>query len=519
MRLWFTTGCLTAVGVLLLVGASGTETTDPADALRQLGVPDSIADQWVEPYIPLWALTQEAPVVGPEGPVGALTSLVTTDCPPSLEISLIVPSLAVHFDHERAVTELYNRDHILGQITRYDVSSDLSYTAVGIPINPGTPELAADLDQDGRVEIVSQYWEHILIHSSPDGTLLADFYWPGLNVEMHPVAVNIDDDPYLEVYVTPHSLGFYARVVLIDYNPVTDSFEKIADMEAPYGAAGYPAVGDFDADGRVEFISGTYQYGYRLYEWREGTLAYVGLVGDSLGIMNYAAVACRPKPGGVLHALLGHSGADVGFHYQLLEPTGDNTFDVVKLFQEHTGFTGTHPCWATDTDCDGLDELATTFYPDFRVWEWDEGLGDFDEGCVWDEGTYGTLSTWRDVDLDQNGTREWATLNDVTMLRVFPDPDCVGCDTAGICPWGRPCGCACLGDPVCDSVTDVLDVVTAVDVAFRSAPSASDPFLTCPMSRTDVDCDSVTNVIDVVHFINVAFRNGDPATEFCDPCP
>ena len=518
MRPWFTTGGLAAVGVLLLVGASGTETTDPADMLRQLGVPDSIADQWVEPYIPLWALTQEAPVVGPEGPVGAFTSAASADCPPSVEIDLSVGTIAFHFDAAQGVTELYKNSG--DSIIRYDINADLDYSTTGIPAGPCNPRLAADLDQDGQVEIVSQYWEHILIHSSPDGALLADFYWPGLNVEMHPVAVNIDDDPYLEIYVTPVSLGFYARVVLIDYNPVTDSFEKIADIEAPYGAAGYPAVGDFDEDGRMEFISGTYSYGYRLYEWREGTLVYVGLVGDSLGNMNYNAVACRPKPGGVLHALLGHSGVDVGYFYQLLEPAGDNTFDVTHVFQENTGATGIHPCWAADTDCDSLDEIALHLWPIPDImWEWDVDSGCFVSQCQWDHGLYGSFNTFRDVDLDQNGSREWATLNDVTMLRVFPDPDCVGCDTAGICPWGRPCGCACLGDPVCDSVTNVLDVVTAVDVAFRSAPSASDPFLTCPVSRTDVDCDSVTNVIDVVHFINVAFRNGDPAAEFCNPCP
>ncbi|HUU44568.1 MAG TPA: hypothetical protein VM118_02445, partial [Acidobacteriota bacterium] len=362
MRHWFTTSCLTAVGVLILVGASGKEPTDPADVLRQLGVPDSIADQWVEPYIPLWALTQEAPVVGPEGPVAGFTSSASTDCPPSLEISLVAGSIAIRFDEERHVTELYDYSGD-GFTTRYDIDSNLAYSTISIPTGYVGIKLAVDLDQDGDVELVSQYFEHLLIHSSPDGTVLAEFVWPGLNVEMNPVAVNVDDDPQLEIYVTPVSLGLDARVVLIDYNPVTDSYEKIVDMEPPYGAIGYPAVGDFDRDGRMEFISGTFDYGYRLYEWQESTLVYIGLVGDSLRHMNYNATACRPKPGGVLHALLGHSDWEYGFHYQLLAPVGDNTFHVARVFQEITGFTGVHPCWAADTDCDGLDELVTTFYP------------------------------------------------------------------------------------------------------------------------------------------------------------
>ena len=41
---------------------------------------------------------------------------------------------------------------------------------------------------------------------------------------------------------------------------------------------------------------------------------------------------------------------------------------------------------------------------------------------------------------------------------------------------------------------------------------------TCPFVETDVDCDGVTNVIDVVRFVNVAFRGGDAAVEFCEGC-
>ena len=78
------------------------------------------------------------------------------------------------------------------------------------------------------------------------------------------------------------------------------------------------------------------------------------------------------------------------------------------------------------------------------------------------------------------------------------------------------CHCPCHGDPQCDGVSDVLDVVTAVNVAFRDAAPGVDP--SCPNDQTDVSCDGVTNVIDVVKFVNVVFRSGDPAAEFCDPC-
>ncbi|HUU46245.1 MAG TPA: M64 family metallopeptidase [Acidobacteriota bacterium] len=78
------------------------------------------------------------------------------------------------------------------------------------------------------------------------------------------------------------------------------------------------------------------------------------------------------------------------------------------------------------------------------------------------------------------------------------------------------CSCDCHADPECDGVTNVLDVVTVVNVAFRGAASISDP--ACPFDRTDVDCSGFTNVLDVVRIVNVAFRSGDPELEFCGPC-
>jgi hypothetical protein len=83
------------------------------------------------------------------------------------------------------------------------------------------------------------------------------------------------------------------------------------------------------------------------------------------------------------------------------------------------------------------------------------------------------------------------------------------------------CACDCHRDPGgnCDGVQTILDVVEAVNVAFRNAPSIPDPNVACPFETTDVNCDNVTTVLDVVRMVNVAFRNANVATEFCIPCP
>lgn len=81
------------------------------------------------------------------------------------------------------------------------------------------------------------------------------------------------------------------------------------------------------------------------------------------------------------------------------------------------------------------------------------------------------------------------------------------------------CQCDCHADPQCDHVTNVLDVVHAVNVAFRGSPDIVDPNVLCPYTTTDADCSGYTDVIDVVKFVNVAFRGGLPEVNFCDPCP
>ncbi|MBI3872669.1 MAG: trypsin-like peptidase domain-containing protein [candidate division Zixibacteria bacterium] len=99
-------------------------------------------------------------------------------------------------------------------------------------------------------------------------------------------------------------------------------------------------------------------------------------------------------------------------------------------------------------------------------------------------------------------------------------------DSDGVCDAGDNCpyfanpdqiGCPFHGDPVADGVTDVLDVVAVVGIAFRGSAAIIDS--TCPHApggRTDVDCNGVTDILDVVLFIDVAFRG--TTRNFCHPC-
>jgi len=210
------------------------------------------------------------------------------DCPPILEFDIPEEFFASCFDQDRKITEIYVGDYPNYQIVRYDVDSALGFSMTPLPVQYGLVWLAVDLDCDGLIELVVQRGDgsngFLDIISAPGWTLRQHFVFPGMNVVMKPVAVNIDADPYLEIYVTPHSVGGSARAVIIKYNPGLDTFEVLADIEAPYLTRGHPAVGDFDNDGRVEFISSNSdQYG--LFEWQDTALVFIDQVGSD-GVVN-----------------------------------------------------------------------------------------------------------------------------------------------------------------------------------------------------------------------------------------
>jgi hypothetical protein len=80
------------------------------------------------------------------------------------------------------------------------------------------------------------------------------------------------------------------------------------------------------------------------------------------------------------------------------------------------------------------------------------------------------------------------------------------------------CDCPCVGDPVCDSTSNVLDLVVAIWKTFRGRPLDIPQDAFCPLPRVDVNCDGHENVVDVVYIASVIFRSGPRERFFCDPC-
>ena len=81
------------------------------------------------------------------------------------------------------------------------------------------------------------------------------------------LAFNLDDDSHIELDAAQWTWGS-SRSVISDFDSVGGTFELIEDFPLPFPAFG-TAIGDFDEDGRMEFITGNNNFGYELFEWKD----------------------------------------------------------------------------------------------------------------------------------------------------------------------------------------------------------------------------------------------------------
>ena len=213
-RPWLDSGALIAIIVLLLTSTAWGQSSDSS-------------------IIPHWCRFQDAPTM-PTTKGATLTGITNqgAGCPEILSIVLPPRDLAsTYFDSVNNVTQLYVAWY---PVVRYDIDAELNYTMTELPVDYGLPWTVADLDLDGNLDMVLQrgdgYNGFLDIHSAPSWEQRSRATFPGLNVYFDAVAVNVDADPYLEVFATPSSLA----TVMFEVDSPTSSFANASSRRTQY---------------------------------------------------------------------------------------------------------------------------------------------------------------------------------------------------------------------------------------------------------------------------------------------
>lgn len=340
-----------------------------------------------------------------------------------------------YFDTGDQVTKVFSGDYSNDWIYVANIQPDLIGYSTIVNLSYGLTWLIEDLDGDGNRELVMQRGDgvhgYLDIYSeptlTPNWTLRASILLPFQNVYFHPVAVNLDTDNHLELFLTPSSLGGNEHAVVVQYNQFTNTFEITDNLAGPSGLYGPAAAYDFDNDGYVEIVVGV-NGGYGLYEYvyvQEPSLRYIGVIpGTNSG--NWATTL-RPKPVRSTYLMTGSTMVGNGYTYQLWRPNGtvNNSFVLVQTFNEDNGYFGIHPCFVMDDDNDGLDEFGMNFYPYFRMYEWNSVTAQFENIYTWDQLHEGTFRRFAPTDLDRDHRKEWAIINHFDDLHFWERYDTV----------------------------------------------------------------------------------------------
>lgn len=361
-------------------------------------------------------------------------------CPPEIEFLGTSPHLSTRFDPVRKLTEVYIGDYDNDQILRHEFDSSFNQSVVTLPLAYGLPWLAEDLDRDGQFELVIQRGDpgfggngYLDVVSSLDWTLRKRFTFANKKGWMHPRAVNLDADPYSELFfMLNDGFGGPCQAAIVDYSP-DGGFYLRSLVSVPWAMGGPAAIGDADGDGLMEIVTGGPD-GYGLFEWRNDSLYYIGLIDSTFG-NNNAASLFVPKPDGIPRLLIGHSTTpEFVSMYEVLIATGDNTFARESEFS-YPIFGGLSTSITGDSDCDGLDELVVVRWPWYVEYGWDEPSQDYVERCSWNasDSMAASLHYWHAVDFDRNNSPEWLTVAGDDSVYAFTNPDCIQCDGLGRC--------------------------------------------------------------------------------------
>jgi hypothetical protein len=193
-------------------GAIATAHIKPGKAKTMSSSPTDIAQL---PCIPGWAKRFAAPVEG-TNTVLAVQAQPAPAYQLLTEVQITEDVFCTHFDKENSLTKIYVGDYPNNRVMVLNITKNLIGYSQILDIPYGMAWLIEDLDRDGNLELVIQRGDsgfgghgYLDIHSAPTWELRTRIVLQDMKIYFYPLAVNMDNDPYLELYLSPASLwGF-----------------------------------------------------------------------------------------------------------------------------------------------------------------------------------------------------------------------------------------------------------------------------------------------------------------------
>jgi hypothetical protein len=274
-----------------------------------------------------------------------------------------------------------------------------------------------DYDRDGYADLVTDGNASgspipiISIYESPDS-----FSYPTTEVwrdtvdigTVQPIcAHDIDKDGYPEIIQTGGEIGTNYYIDFSIYESISNNdYEVIYQYESPETPTSTVAFGDFDQDSLTEFVLGTIDGQYSIFECVEND-SYLPLHENSqlstVNIKDCCAIPDADQDGKWEFVVKGFVIPTAEIHAFIFEATGDNTYEVTQTFTLPGGDYYGGYSEAGDVDGDSISEIVLEAqYNVFII----KAASD-NTFYVWDTlPGHGSGSCVRVYDIDNNGLAE-----------------------------------------------------------------------------------------------------------------
>jgi len=269
---------------------------------------------------------------------------------------------------------------------------------------------SADIDQNGIPEIVGDSLGCILTFegSAPSrlDLKLKHFWYGKTGSAQVPRVFDLDEDGFPEIVISQFGDGFDGTRI-VKFDQPSQKLKRVFQIRYPNnpGHRGYWAVGDFDLDGKMEFVNANYAGEVYFVEHVQGDTSYAISFSDTTRYINafFHTEGNDLDGDGRPECFIGSDNTAGLNNIAVYETTGDNKFEVSLWIEIYPLGSFIWPwIWTGDVTGDGKDEIVLTSGNAVVIIK---AFGDDDYRVIWFK-RYNSELSHRLFDTDRDGVKE-----------------------------------------------------------------------------------------------------------------